>query len=283
MRANYTINNFILFDLETNTTGKAAEICQLSATDISGLQFSSYILLTSGIDHYPSSANKLTVKTVNGIRKLCKENQPVEAVAIQNAIAWFTQCLPKTVESHKALSNFQKPYCTVLIGDNAATFDTPILLRNAGENFVKDLETIDVRFADTLPLFKKLVHYKHPSLRQTDGSPCKSNQSSLYSSLFKEEFDAHDTLADVLAVKRILLSPALHLSGKFIVQYSSVVHVKTQGSCWRLPTSGCSKSPHCDNSHRNCEPFQRIALNSQAKSLLSFLHRIISLNWEESI
>ena len=102
-----------------------------------------------------------------------------------------------------------------MIGDNAATFDTPILLRNAGENFVKDLVTIDVRFADTLPLFKKLVHYKHPSLQQADGSPCKSNQSSLYSSLFEEEFDA---LADVLAVKRIILSPGLHLSGKFIVQ-----------------------------------------------------------------
>ena len=87
MRENYTINNFILFDLETNTTGKAAEICQLSATDTSGLQFSSYILPASGIDHYASSANKLTVKTVNGIRKLCKENQSVEAVAIQDAIA----------------------------------------------------------------------------------------------------------------------------------------------------------------------------------------------------
>ena len=57
--------NFVLFDLETNTTGKAAEICQLSATDTSGLQFSIYVLPTSGIDQYASRVNKNCVKKTN--------------------------------------------------------------------------------------------------------------------------------------------------------------------------------------------------------------------------
>ena len=36
--------NFVLFDTETNSTGKSAEICQLAAVDGSGKQFSCYIL-----------------------------------------------------------------------------------------------------------------------------------------------------------------------------------------------------------------------------------------------
>ena len=100
--------------------------------------------------------------------------------------------------------------------------------------------------SQTLPLFKKLLNDKHPSLRQADGSPCKSNQSSLYSSLFKEEFDALDALEDVLALKRILLSPALHLSDKYIVQNSSVVHV----------TQAAANMKYLDHRHKLLQSFQ---------------------------
>ena len=50
--------NFLIFDTETNTTGKSAELCQLSATDQTGLyQFSTYILPVHDIDRFASKVN----------------------------------------------------------------------------------------------------------------------------------------------------------------------------------------------------------------------------------
>jgi len=60
--------NFVLFDIETNSMGKSAEVCQFAAVDRSGKRFSWYILPNRDIDSYTSKVNKLTVKTVNGIR-----------------------------------------------------------------------------------------------------------------------------------------------------------------------------------------------------------------------
>ena len=50
--------NFLIFDTETNTTGKSAELCQLSATDQTGLyQFSTYTLPVHDIDRFASKEN----------------------------------------------------------------------------------------------------------------------------------------------------------------------------------------------------------------------------------
>ena len=50
--------NFLIFDTETNTTGKSAELCQLSATDQTDLyQFSTYTLPVHDIDHFASKVN----------------------------------------------------------------------------------------------------------------------------------------------------------------------------------------------------------------------------------
>ena len=70
-----TFYNFVIFDLETNTTGKAAEIRQLSAVDQSGRSsFSEYALAVEQIDKYASRVNKLSVKIVNGQRTLLKKH-----------------------------------------------------------------------------------------------------------------------------------------------------------------------------------------------------------------
>ena len=42
-------------------------------------------------------------------------------------------------------------------------------------------------------------------------------QSSVYQRLFQQQFDAHDALEDVLALKKILLSSALAIDTKTIV------------------------------------------------------------------
>ena len=69
------VYNFIIFDTETNTSGKTAEICQLSAINRSGLhQFNEYILPSKDVDVHASKVNGFSVRRIHGTRTLCKEN-----------------------------------------------------------------------------------------------------------------------------------------------------------------------------------------------------------------
>ena len=140
--------HFVLFDIETNSTGKSAEVCQLAAVDRSDKQFSCYILPNRDIDSHASKVNKLTVKTVNGIRRLFKDDRPVEALELSQVLRQFLTFLRASINS--ASSRSRKPICTILAGHNTATFDIPILLRNGGEDYIAELSSISsIRFADT--------------------------------------------------------------------------------------------------------------------------------------
>lgn len=183
------VYNFLIFDIETNTSGKTAEICQLSALHRSGLlQFNEYILPYKDVDIHTSRVNKLRVRRVNGARTLCKEDNPVTSVLIDKAIQNFLAFLQRTVQSVKS---GDKQICKVLIGHNSQVFDTPTLLRQGGNQFCQSLSSLNVFFSDSLPLMKKLVKCKHPSLMSTDGSTVKTNQASIYQKLFNKSFPAH--------------------------------------------------------------------------------------------
>ena len=202
--------NFLIFDTETNTTRKSAELCQLSITDQSGLyQFSQYILPVQDIDYFASKVNKLKILKINGERKLFKDNEEVNALPLKDVISEFLSYVLQSID--RAKSNTNKQVCTVIIGHNASTFGTPILLRNSGNEFTEGLTSMDIWFADSLSLFKTLVETKLPSLQNSDGSFPKTNQSSLYKTLFDKSFNAHDALEDVLALRKIMFSSRLEL------------------------------------------------------------------------
>ncbi|XP_044177055.1 maternal protein exuperantia-like [Acropora millepora] len=188
---------FVVFDTETTCTGKNAELCQLSAIQENHV-FSKYILPTGNVSTGASRVNKLSEQNINGIRKLLKENQPVETVSLDKALQEF-----HTFLSHVKCSS-QKESCIVLIGHNSSTFDTPILLRKSNEIFRRKLSNLNVYFGDSQILVKHLLKNKHPALQLSESTSCKSNQSALYSHLFKEEFEAHDALEDVKALTKIL-------------------------------------------------------------------------------
>ena len=211
-----------MFDTETNTLGKAAQLCQLSATDKSGLHlFSKYILPSQNISISASSVNKLTIKTTGGISLLFKDHQPVESVPVKEALGDFVAYLKENIA--RAQSRTNKQVRTILMGHNATTFDTPILLRNGGDAFTEELKSMDVWFADSLPLFKSLLKSENASLKQSDGTFPKPNQSSLYKCLFHESFDAHDALEDAVALRKIIFSSPLDLPEKSIVENCSMV------------------------------------------------------------
>ena len=193
---------FVVFDTETTCTGKNAELCQLSAIHENQV-FSKYILPTGNVS---SRVNKLSVQNINGIRKLLKENQPVETVSLDKALQEFHTFLSQVKCSS------QKESCIVLIGHNSSPFDTPILLRGSDENFRSKLSNLNVYFGDSQILVKQLLKDKHPALQLSESASCKSNQSALYSHLFKEEFEAHDALEDVKALRKFLFHSALQLN-----------------------------------------------------------------------
>ena len=182
----------MVFDTETNTTGKLAEICQLSVCDISGSHgFSEYVLPTNDIDFFASRVNNLEIRLIKGERKLFKNQILIPSIPFGEALTKLQRYISLSIDRAKATTS--KPIVSVLIGHNVATFDTPILLRSAGESFTSSLHLMDVWFADSLPLFKELVKCEYPQLKNAKGTFPKLNQSSLYQALFHETFDAHDS------------------------------------------------------------------------------------------
>ena len=212
---------FIIFDTETTCTGKQAEICQLSAVSENGRhEFSTFILPQSSISYSAYLVNGMTIKNIKGIRTLYHRNNPVQSVTIEEALGDFLTFIKQVKNSDEVNNNL-----TVLIGHNSATFDVPILLRNSGENFKDSLTEMNIYFADSLHLVKNLIKDKHKALELETGGYCKPNQSSLYTHLFNEQFDAHDALEDVRALRKILSESSLSLSRKDIVENSSVTSV----------------------------------------------------------
>ncbi|KAL9963249.1 hypothetical protein ACROYT_G032430 [Oculina patagonica] len=75
-------------------------------------------------------------------------------------------------------------------------------------------------------LVKHLLKDKHPALHLSESASCKSNQSELYSHLFEKEFEAHNALEDVKALREILFNSALQLNQEKIVNCSGVISVE---------------------------------------------------------
>ena len=241
---NNTTFEFVMFDLETTTIGKKAEICQLSAVKKDGKLFNEYVLPEGSISERASRVNKLTVKTnANNQRVLCHDGTQVMSVSVE-------QCLNNFIAF---LSVSPAASTTVLIGHNATVFDTPTLLRSGGRSFADKLSMQNIVFADSLPLARTLLKARHPSLIQANNNLCKTDLSSLYQCLFNDQFNAHDALEDVKALRRILFSSSLKLTDAEIVEkgnprsaifafedmkFLDDRHRRAQTFCGNLYTSG---------------------------------------------
>ena len=213
---------FILFDIETSDTGSKAEICQLSAITQNGSTYSSYIMPKSNISPRASRVNNLTIENIKGTRSLCKNSLPVVAMSLEIALSSFS----KFIEKHCCIKSSGTKSIPVLIGHNAAVFDVPILLRNAGKSYDEQLDQMNVHFGDSLPLIKSLLQRQHAPLKLSNGEYCRANMSSIYQCLFKDDFDAHDALEDVKALRKILFSPELAIDIKTILNGSQIKTVR---------------------------------------------------------
>ena len=201
---------FVVFDTETISLGKQAQICQLAAMTKDGKTYNEYVLPTCNISSYASCANKLTVKTVNDERTLLKENVPVHSVPLSECLQSFTTFLSSSTHCH-----------TVLIGHNSSVFNTLTLLRCAGNSYKETLLSKNVFFPDSPPLVKTIAKGGN-ALLNPDGKPCKSNLPSVYQVVCHEDFNAHDALEDVCALHGVLFQCPLQLTSADIVNNSNV-------------------------------------------------------------
>ena len=182
----------------------------------------------------------------NNQRVLCYDGIQVMSVSVE-------QCLKNFIAF---LSVSPAASTTVLIGHNATVFDTPTLLRSGGRSFADKLSMQNIVFADSLPLARTLLKARHPSLSsliQANNNLCKTDLSSLYQCLFNDQFNAHDALEDVKALRRILFSSSLKLTNAEIVEkgnprsaifvfedmkFLDDRHRRAQTFCGNLYTSG---------------------------------------------
>ncbi|CAB4000413.1 exonuclease R569 [Paramuricea clavata] len=212
--------NIVLFDTETNTTGKQAELCQLAAINQTTLaSFSQYVLPNKNIDKYASRVNNLSIKTVDGKRVLSKQSNPVLALTCDEVLSRFIHYLKNSIRECQKLTAHK--VCTVLVGHNAKRFDVPVILHNSNSNIIAKFQSLGIFFGDSLSLFEYLV--KESILKDRNGDSCALNQSAVYKALFDQGFDAHDALENVKALHRILFSSPLNLSEKDLITHCQAI------------------------------------------------------------
>ena len=130
-------------------------------------------------------------------RAMTKKAMEVTEIKIVNKKIYHKNAEVNHLLIKDALDNFVKfigdDNSTILIAHNCKSFDMHILM-NAFKN-VDILEALTSRvlgFVDTLPMFK-ILHPKRISYSQVN----------LYGDILKETYDAHDSLQDVIALKRL--------------------------------------------------------------------------------
>ena len=147
---------------------------------------------------------------------LFKNGQQLSSKTQAECLQNFITFIEKTEEKCKQ-KTYKPSVVTVLIGHNASTFDTPVLLRSAPSTFSARLKSLRVIFADSLVLIK---HLRTCSINTAFLSNLPNNKlGTLYAVLFKQQFDA---LEDVKALSKILF----HSSLKVTVQHSGSTTVE---------------------------------------------------------
>lgn len=101
------VYNILIFDTKTTTTGKSAELCQLSVTDQSGMhQFSTHILPEQAIDCFASRVNKLKIFKINGQGRIFQDNKEMSTVPLEETASnlfhsLWTEPSPKLTKTSK--------------------------------------------------------------------------------------------------------------------------------------------------------------------------------------
>ncbi|XP_068216108.1 DNA polymerase III PolC-type-like [Palaemon carinicauda] len=180
----------VYFDLETTGLEADCDIVQLSSA-VGQQYFNAYILPSKNISWKASEVTGL--KCDSG--SLYLKGKIVEALepreALQKWLNWIRPVAP-----------------VVLIAHNCYNFDSRRLLNNYKRyGLLDELGQLVMGFIDTLPLFKEL-YPKMASYRQEE----------LVTKILKESYDAHDSLADVQSLQKLVMKH--NLNDKLLLKFS---------------------------------------------------------------
>ncbi len=256
--------NFLIWDTETTTIGKSAELIQVSiVSKDEQFSYSEYITPQGAISPAASNVHGLTSEVLHGVKVLCKDGKKVHSVSLQECLIQLLSFIEKTREHYKKETN--KPVITVMLGHNSSLFDTPVLLRSAGSLCVEKLMLLDVLFADSLLIFKSIRKSDIPSSEIL--SQCKGNKlTTLYSHLFNESFDAHDAVEYVKALIKIVFKSSFGITSEQVFSFGQAVTAKQANDDMKFLDQRHARTL---TYRRMCFPYGRSVISDAMKQKLA--------------
>ena len=184
-------------DTETTGLGMECEIIQLSCLVQGRAPFNQYLLPDKKM--ILQSATKIhgvSVRYQNGAKQLHKNGNQLPAVSQAQGLGDFLSFI-KEVGSETRV---------VLVAHNGNRFDFPILLRSMKEQgLLKQFLECRPMLLDSLEVIREEKKARGSHLKECKGK----SLATVYEKLFGEQFNAHDSLEDVVALGRVLHSNKL--------------------------------------------------------------------------
>ncbi|CAH3152988.1 unnamed protein product [Porites lobata] len=184
-------------DTETTGLGMECEIIQLSCLVQGKAPFNQYLLPDKKM--ILESATKIhgvSVRYQNGAKQLHKNGSQLLAVSQAQGLGNFLSFI-KEVGSETRV---------VFVAHNGNRFDFPILLRSMkGQGLLEQFLECRPMLLDSLEVITKEKKARRSHLKECKGK----SLATVYEKLFGEQFNAHDSLEDVVALGRVLHSNKL--------------------------------------------------------------------------
>ena len=184
-------------DTETTGLGMECEIIQLSCLVQGKAPFNQYLLPDKKmISESATKIHGVSVRYQNGAKQLHKNGNQLPAVSQAQGLGNFLSFI-KEVGSETRV---------VLVAHNGNRFDFPILLRSMKEQGLLE-QFLECRpmLLDSLEVITEEKKGRGSHLKECKGK----SLATVYEKLFGEQFNAHDSLEDVVALGRVLHSNKL--------------------------------------------------------------------------
>ena len=229
----------VLFDLETTSLEKDADICCIAAMPLSDKKiWEKFIIPRESIHPRASEINELSViEDYKGNRSLLKGGKKVEAISYAEGMNQFYQYINHLFEE---VSRNNPNMKIVLVAHNAFNFDARVLIYSLVSVTIKLTSWVDknIGFADSLSILQEMRREGEPLLMSQEGDKKKSlSLSNLTETLFTDSHTAHDAVEDVQGLYKVLFESELEVTTERILSHSCTIKSFIQKMNFDIKTS----------------------------------------------
>lgn len=176
----------VFFDLETGGLGTGVDILQIAAA-CNNQTFVQYVTPTRDVAPEAEAVNNLTNR--GGVLMKIISKDPLKLEELQ------TMRIKQALQKFMAWLDVIGP--CFLVGHNVAFDKKHLLFHVEREGLLSGIKERVLGFIDTLPVYRRL----YPELKKPGPG---HRQCVLVNHLLKEDYEAHDALEDVKALKRLV-------------------------------------------------------------------------------